>query len=61
MQAIRGGTIFGEHSVYFAGLDEIVEIKHTALSRDVFKTGAIQAARILLTKEKGLYNLKNLY
>lgn len=29
MQAIRGGTIFGEHSVYFAGLDEIVEIKHT--------------------------------
>lgn len=61
IQAIRGGTIFGEHSVYFAGFDEIVEIKHTALSRDVFKTGAIQAAKILLTKDKGLYNLKNLY
>lgn len=61
IQAIRGGTIFGEHSIYFAGLDEIVEIKHTALSRDVFATGALQAAKVLLKKEKGLYSLKNLY
>lgn len=61
IQAIRGGTIFGEHSIYFAGLDEIVEIKHTALSRDVFVTGAIQAAKTLMKKEKGLYTLKNIY
>lgn len=61
IQAIRGGTIFGEHSIYFAGLDEIIEIKHTALSRDVFVTGAIQAAKTLMTKDKGLYSLKNIY
>lgn len=61
IQAIRGGTIFGEHSIYFAGLDEIVEIKHTALSRDVFATGAIQAAKTLLGKQNGLYTLKNIY
>ncbi len=61
IQAIRGGTIFGEHSIYFAGLDEIIEIKHTALSRDVFVTGAIQAAKTLMTKETGLYTLKNIY
>lgn len=61
IQAIRGGTIFGEHSIYFAGLDEIIEIKHTALSRDVFATGAIQAAKTLLSKDKGLYSLKNIY
>lgn len=61
IQAIRGGTIFGEHSIYFAGLDEIIEIKHTALSRDVFVTGAIQAAKVLLEKENGLYTLKNIY
>lgn len=61
IQAIRGGTIFGEHSIYFAGLDEIIEIKHTALSRDVFATGAIQAAKTLMTKDKGLYSLKNIY
>lgn len=61
IQALRGGTIFGEHSIYFAGLDEIVEIKHTALSRDVFVTGAIQAAKVLMSKDHGLYTLKNIY
>lgn len=61
IQAMRGGTIFGEHEIMFAGLDEIVEIKHTALSRDVFVTGAIEAAKALLEKETGLYNLTNLY
>ena len=45
----------------FAGLDEIVEIKHTALSRDVFVKGAIEAAKAFLEKETGLYNLTNLY
>ena len=29
IQALRGGTIFGEHEIMFAGLDEIIEIKHT--------------------------------
>lgn len=61
IQALRGGTIFGEHEIMFAGLDEVIEIKHTALSRDVFVTGAIQAAKVLLNKAPGLYNLKNIY
>ncbi len=39
IHAIRGGTIPGEHTVIFAGLDEIVEIKHTALSKKVFAQG----------------------
>ena len=61
IQALRGGTIFGEHEIMFAGLEEVIEIKHTALSRDVFVTGAIQAAKVLLNKAPGLYNLKNIY
>jgi 4-hydroxy-tetrahydrodipicolinate reductase len=61
LQAIRGGTIFGEHAIYFAGDDEIIEIKHTALSKDVFVQGAIHAARMLQEKAVGLYTLKTLY
>jgi dihydrodipicolinate reductase len=61
LQAIRGGTIFGDHSIIFAGNDEIVEINHTALSKEVFVTGAIHAAKILLQKENGYYTLKNIY
>lgn len=61
IQAMRGGTIFGEHTVMFAGVDEIIEIKHTALSKEVFVQGAISAAYALIDKEKGLYTLKTLY
>ena len=45
----------------FAGIDEIIEIKHTALSKEVFVQGAISAAYALNDKEKGLYTLKTLY
>lgn len=61
IQAMRGGTIFGEHEIMFAGIDEIIEIKHTALSKDVFVQGAIAAARALENKENGLFTLKTLY
>lgn len=61
IQALRGGTIFGEHEIMFAGNDEIVTVKHTALSKEVFVQGAIHAAKTLKDKEKGLYTLKTLY
>lgn len=61
ISSIRGGTIFGEHSVFFAGNDEIIEIKHTALSKEVFVQGALQALKAIIDKDNGLYNLKNLY
>lgn len=60
ISSIRGGTIPGEHSVFFAGKDEIVEIKHTALSRDVFGMGAIKAAIYVVNKPSGLYDMKSM-
>lgn len=61
IQSLRAGTIFGEHTVLFAGKDEIVEVKHTALSKEVFAQGAVAAMKALADKDKGLYNLKTLY
>lgn len=61
IHAIRGGTIVGEHEVLFAGLDEIIEIKHTALSKKVFANGAINAARFIKNKEIGLYDMSDLF
>ena len=60
IHAVRGGTITGDHTVIFAGLDEIIEIKHTALSKKVFAQGAIKAAQYILNKENGLYDMNNL-
>jgi len=57
ISAIRGGTIPGEHTVIFAGRDEVIEFKHTVYSREVFASGAVRAAKFLTTvNEPGLYS-----
>lgn len=60
IMSLRGGTIAGEHSVYFAGKDEVIEIKHTAASRDVLGRGAIRAVLYTAAKPKGYYNMKSM-
>ena len=60
IHAIRGGTIVGEHSVIFAGLDETIEIEHSATSKNVFAKGALEAAKFIVTKDNGLYNMNDL-
>lgn len=60
IHSIRGGTIVGEHSVMFAGNDEIVTISHSARSRAIFATGAVNAAVYLSDKENGMYNMSDL-
>lgn len=61
IHAIRGGTIVGEHDVIFAGHDEIVEIKHTAQSKDIFAKGSIVAAKFLVSQKPGYYNMDNMF
>lgn len=61
ISSIRAGTICGEHTVLYGGEDELIEIKHTALSRDIFAKGAVSAVKVLINKEPGFYDLKNLY
>lgn len=60
MHAIRGGTIVGEHSVIFAGKDEVLELKHEAHSKEVFAVGAVKAAKFLIGKGAGMYDMANL-
>ncbi len=57
ISAVRGGTIVGEHEVIFAGLDEIIEFKHTAYSRSIFAKGAVQAAKYMAGKPAGFYDM----
>ena len=60
IHAVRGGTIVGEHSVIFAGNDEVIELKHQAASKEVFAVGAVSAAKFLCGKANGLYSMKEL-
>lgn len=59
IHAIRGGSIVGEHEIIFAGKGETIELKHTALSRDVFASGALKACEYMAGKGPGLYNMDN--
>ena len=58
--AVRGGTIVGDHEVIFAGTDEVIELKHSAHSKEVFAVGAIKAAKFMSDKPAGMYNMNDL-
>ena len=61
ISSVRGGTIVGEHEIIFAGHDEIMEIRHTALSREIFAQGAVEAAKFMATvNAPGLYDMSQL-
>lgn len=60
MHALRGGTIVGEHSVTFAGHDEVIELTHIAGSRELFAAGALKAAEFLKGKPAKMYEMCDL-
>ena len=60
IHAVRGGSIVGEHTVIFAGQDEVVEITHKATSKEIFAVGAVKAAKFMTGKGPGLYNMQDL-
>lgn len=60
IHAVRGGTIVGEHEVIFAGKDEVIELKHQAMSKEIFAVGAVAAAKYLIGKAPGMYSMRDL-
>lgn len=60
IHAIRGGSIVGDHDIIFAGSGEVIEISHSAISREVFAYGALKACEFMYHKQKGLYNMDNI-
>ena len=59
MQTVRGGDIVGEHTVYFIGMGERIEISHRAMSRDMFSRGSVRAAKWVVGKKPGLYDMQD--
>ena len=59
VHAIRGGSIVGEHTVIYAGNDEIIEIKHEALSRKIFADGSVRGLLYIENIKQGLYTMKD--
>lgn len=59
MHSVRGGNIVGEHQIIFAGEDEIITFSHSARSKTVFASGALDAAAFMADKKIGLYSMKD--
>ncbi|MCD6526631.1 MAG: 4-hydroxy-tetrahydrodipicolinate reductase [Desulfuromonas sp.] len=59
MQTVRGGDIVGEHTVYFIGMGERIEITHRAMSREMFARGAARACQWLKGKTPGMYDMQD--
>ncbi|MDR0531943.1 MAG: 4-hydroxy-tetrahydrodipicolinate reductase [Oscillospiraceae bacterium] len=60
MHAIRGGTLPGEHTVLFAGFDEVIELTHRAYSRRIFAAGFVNAARFIAGCPAGRYGMDDM-
>lgn len=59
LQALRGGDVVGDHTVYFLSEGERLELTHRATSRDNFARGAVRAARWLSDQPPGLYDMQD--
>jgi len=58
-ETIRAGDVVGEHTVWFATTGERVEITHKASSRMTFANGAARAARWIMDRESGVFDMQD--
>lgn len=56
---VRGGGIIGEHSVIFAGEEEVLTLSHSATDRGLFARGAVAAAMWAVNQPPGLYDMQD--
>jgi 4-hydroxy-tetrahydrodipicolinate reductase len=59
IHSVRGGDVVGDHTVIFAGQGERLELTHRASSRETFARGALRAARWVMGKPPGLYDMRD--
>lgn len=60
IHTLRGGTVAGEHTVIYAGEDEILEVKHKAGSKKIFAAGALKAAAFASAANIGYYTMEDI-
>lgn len=56
--ALRGGDVVGDHTVFYFGDGERIELTHRASSREAFAQGALRAAKFVAKRKNGLYNMQ---
>lgn len=60
IHALRYGNVPGEHEIIFSFGKEVIKISHSAESREIFATGALEAARFIMKKQNGIYDMNDI-
>jgi 4-hydroxy-tetrahydrodipicolinate reductase len=61
VQTLRGGDVVGEHTTYFFGPGERIEVTHKASSRETFAQGALRAAKWISEQPPGrIYSMTDM-
>lgn len=59
ISSVREGEIVGEHTITFESDVDLIEITHSAKTRDIFAQGALKAAKFVAGKKRGLFTMKD--
>lgn len=57
--SVREGEIVGDHQICFESPQDLITIKHSAKTRDIFAQGALAAAKFVVRKKAGLYDMQD--
>jgi len=59
ISSLRLGNVFGEHTVKFGGLGEVITLTHSATSRRTFAEGIFKSALFIINKQNGFYSFSD--
>ncbi|MBM3251871.1 MAG: 4-hydroxy-tetrahydrodipicolinate reductase, partial [Candidatus Omnitrophica bacterium] len=59
IKSIREGEVIGDHEVIFESPWDTIKLSHSAKTRDIFAQGALEAAKFIVTKKSGLFNMQD--
>ena len=60
ISSLRMGNVVGVHEVHIVTPSQAITLKHEAVTRAMLADGAVDAARFMVGKDKGLYNMENM-
>ena len=60
ISALRLGNVVGIHEIHIHTANQSLTLKHESGSRAMLADGAVEAARFMVGKEKGLYNMESM-
>ncbi|MGM9604408.1 MAG: dihydrodipicolinate reductase C-terminal domain-containing protein, partial [Faecousia sp.] len=60
ISSLRMGSVVGVHEVHICTASQTVTLRHEVSTRNMLAEGGVEAARFMVGKPKGMYNMGSL-